>query len=457
MAAVASQRLHYASAVSRPAHLDSQPEAPADAAVAAAPGGGGGVATSAAGVRGLLVACALLRIGAVSAGVAVQFDLSDLAGGHPSGIAVGLAGASQALPEMIFAPVLARLADRLGRRRFLVGGPLLGVLGLIALSFALRTSQVTGSRLLEGIGAAAFVPTALGTIAAATAIDHAARARASGAFEGATLVGYAGGFLAGPFLYHSLHRGAFPVLAVFYLGASLLCWRLVQEPPPLPVSPLRVVWRAVTGPGPVRAFLPAWLAVNGLVGAFYTNISALLKRSPDPRQTLVHGFDERLIGLFLLFWVVLLVIGIVLWIPRVNRLGGPAVMRRAVPGAFLALGALLVMNHIPLWAVPLILPAFAAGILVQAGFGPAAVTYLADCSEALAADRSALMAFYTVTLAGGGALGAVFGGLASRWLLLDGVILLGLGLAAVAWFALGRVIRYERERRALGQPDLVLD
>lgn len=425
--------------------------------MAAAPGGGGGVATSAAGVRGLLVACALLRIGAVSAGVAVQFDLSDLAGGHPSGIAVGLAGASQALPEMIFAPVLARLADRLGRRRFLVGGPLLGVLGLIALSFALRTSQVTGSRLLEGIGAAAFVPTALGTIAAATAIDHAARARASGAFEGATLVGYAGGFLAGPFLYHSLHRGAFPVLAVFYLAASLLCWRLVQEPPPLPVSPLRVVWRAVTGPGPVRAFLPAWLAVNGLVGAFYTNISALLKRSPDPRQTLVHGFDERLIGLFLLFWVVLLVIGIVLWIPRVNRLGGPAVMRRAVPGAFLALGALLVMNHIPLWAVPLILPAFAAGILVQAGFGPAAVTYLADCSEALAADRSALMAFYTVTLAGGGALGAVFGGLASRWLLLDGVILLGLGLAAVAWFALGRVIRYERERRALGQPDLVLD
>jgi predicted MFS family arabinose efflux permease len=444
--------------VSPPARSDPQPT------VSAAPQGiaADGVATpeaatSVTGVRALLVASALLRIGAVSAGVAVQFDLSDLAGGHPSGIVVGLAGASQALPEMVFAPILARFADRMGRRRFLVGGPLLGVLGMVALSLAMQPHQVAGSRLLEGIGAAAFVPTALGTIAAATAVDHAARARASGAFEGATLIGYAGGFVVGPFLYHSLHRGAFPVLAVFYLAAAAISWKLVQEPPPLPVSPLRRVIRAVTGPGPVRAFLPAWLAVNGLVGAFYANVSALLKRSPDPGQTLVHGFDERVIGLFLLGWVLLLVIGIVLWTPVINRLGGPVTMRRAVPGAFLALGSLLVMNHIPLWAVPLLVPPFAVGILVQAGFGPAAVTYLADCSEALAADRSALMAFYTVTLAGGGALGAVLGGLASRWLLLDGVILLGLLLGAVAWFSLGAVVRYERERRAQGLPDLAIE
>jgi len=415
------------------------------------------VATSAAAVRALLLASALLRIGAVGAGQAVQFDLNDLAGGTPSGVAVGLVGAAQASSEMIFAPTLARLADRLGRRRFLVGGPLLGVLGMAALSIAMTSPSIAGSRLLEGIGAAAFVPTALGTIAAATSADHAARARASGAFEGSTLVGYAGGFIVGPFLYHGVHRAAFPVLAAFYLAAAVICWWTVKEPPPLPVSPLRVIIRAVTGPGPVRAFIPAWLAVNGLVGAFYAHLSALLKRSPDPHQTLVHGFDERLIGLFLLGWVVLLIIGIVLWTPLVNRYGGPAVMRRAVPGAALALLALLAINHLPLWVAPLLLPAFAVGVLIQAGFGPAAVTYLADCSEALAADRSALMAFYTLTLAGGGALGAVLGGLASRALLLDGVILFGLGLAAIAWFSLGALIRFERERRVLGKPDLAVD
>jgi predicted MFS family arabinose efflux permease len=413
------------------------------------------VTAGAAGVGALLVAAALLRIGAVSAGVAVQFDLSDLAGGHPSGVAVGLVGASQAAPEMLFAPVLARLADRFGRRRFLVGGPLLSVLGIVALALAVHPGHLGLSRLLEGIGAAAFVPTALGTIAAATAADHAARARASGAFEGSTLLGYAGGFVVGPFLYHALHRGAFPVLALFYVSAALICALRVHETPPLPVSPLRVIVRAITGPGPVRTFIPAWLAVNGLVGAFYANIGALLKREPVPGQTLVHGFDERLIGLFLLGWVALLVLGIVLWTPVLRRLGGPLTMRRAVPGALLVLLALFAMNHLPLWAAPIFLPLLGAGVLVQAGFGPAAVNYLADCSEALAADRSALMAFYTVTLAGGGALGAVFGGLMSRWLLMDGLILLGLLLTLIAWVTLGALIRAERSGQgvAAATPD----
>lgn len=440
--------MDYASAVSRPARLAPTPPDVAASSPAPAPKGGYGLFGS-VGVGGLLVAAALLRIGAVSAGVAVQFDLSDLAGGHPSGIAVGLVGASQALPEMVFAPFLARMADRLGRRLFLIGGPLLGVLAMGALWLSSHPSTIGSSRLLEGIGAAAFVPTALGTIAAATAADHAARARASGAFEGSTLLGYAGGFVVGPFIYHALHRGAFPVLALFYLTASLICLVRVVDAPPLPVSPLRVVLRAVVGPGPIRSFLPAWLAVNGLVGAFYTNLGALLKRSPVPGQTLVHGFDERLIGLMLLGWVSLLVLGIVLWTPVLQRLGGPLVMRRAVPGAVMVLAALFAMNHLPLWAAPLLLPLLAAGVLVQAGFGPAAVNYLADCSEALAADRSALMAFYTVTLAGGGALGAVFGGLMSRWLYLDGVILLGLVLSAVAWVTLGSLIRQERGRGAM--------
>jgi MFS family permease len=420
----------------------------------AAPAALSGAAT---GVRALLMASAMLRIGAVGAGQAVQFDLSDLAGGHPSGVAVGLVGASQALSEMLFAPTLARLADKLGRRRFLIGGPLLGVVGMIALAFAMEAPQIAGSRLIEGIGAAAFVPTALGTIAAATAADHAARTRASGAFEGSTLVGYAGGFVVGPFLYHALHRGAFPVLALFYVTAAVMCLAMVRQTRPLPVSPLRVIVRAITGPGPVRAFIPAWLAVNALVGAFYAHLSSLLKRSPDPTQTLVHGFDERLIGLFLLGWVLLLLLGIVLWTPLVQRLGGPVAMRRSVPGAFVALLALLAMNHLPLWVAPILLPLFVVGVLVQAGFGPAAVTYLADCSEALAADRSALMAFYTLTLAGGGALGALLGGVMSRLLLLDGVILLGLGFGVVAWFSLGAVVQFERGRRAAGRPDLVAD
>ena len=191
--------------------------------------------------------------------------------------------------------------------------------------------QIGVARLFEGAGAAAFVPTALGTIAAATSSDRAVRARASGAFEGATLAGYAGGFLVGPLFYHSLGRGCFVVLAAFYLAAALVCLRFVPRIPVLPVSPVGVIMRAVTGPGPIRVFIPAWLAVNTLVGGWYFNLASLLRQSRDPYQTLVHGFDDRVISGILLGWVALLILGIVLWTPVLRRRGGPATMLRAVP------------------------------------------------------------------------------------------------------------------------------
>lgn len=394
----------------------------------------------------LLVGCALLRVGAAGAGQAVQLDLVDLGHGHASHVTVGLVGAAQAVPEMALAFGLARLADRFGRRRFLIGGPLLGMFALLLLVAAGHPAQIGIARLFEGAGAAAFVPTALGTIAAATSSDRTVRARASGAFEGATLAGYAGGFLVGPLVYHSLGRGCFVVLAAFYLSAALVCLRFVPRIPVLPVSPVGVIMRAITGRGPIRVFIPAWLAVNTLVGGWYFNLASLLRQSRDPNQTLVHGFDERVISAILLGWVVLLIIGIVLWTPVLRRRGGPTTMRRAVPGIYLVGAGTLLMNHLPLTVAPFLLPIAAAGMLTIAGFGPAAVAYLADCSESLVADRSALMAFYTLTLAGGGAIGSVLGGLFAKWLLLDGLVALGAVCGTIALLSLSRVVAYERTR-----------
>jgi MFS family permease len=395
-------------------------------------------------IGALLTATTLLRIGAVGTAIAVQFDLVDMAGGRPNGITVGLIGAAQAASEMVFAPILARWADRVGRSRFLIGGPLLGALGCLLVAVGVHPAQLGGARLIEGIGAAAFVPTALGTIAAATRRDHAYRAKASGAFEGASLAGYAGGFAVAPFLYASLHRGVFLILAGLYVAASIVCIRFVPRVPPLPVSPLRKVLGAVVGPGPMRSFLPAWLCSFALIGAFGANLAALLRHRPEAGQTLTHHFDERVIGVILVGWVVLFLIGIALWVPQVTRKGPAIVMRRAVPGAWLVMLALVGINHLPLSLAPVLLPILIVGILILAGFGPAAVTYLADCSETFAADRSALMSFYTVTLAGGGAIGAVLGGVVARWLYIDGLVLLGFGLSVIAFAALIPVVRYER-------------
>ena len=409
-------------------------------------------------IGALLIGTTLLRIGASGAGVAVGFDLVDLYGGRPSGLAVGLVGASQALPEMVFAPFLARYADRLGRRLFIVGGPVVSVLGALLLAAAGQAHHIVLARLLEGIGAAAFVPTALGTIAAATSHNIRARVGASGAFEAANLAGYAGGFVVGPFAYHALQRGAFVVLAALYLLAGVICLVFVPRVPPLPVSSLSRVLGAIVGPGPIRAFLPAWMGAFALLGAYVAHVPALLRRAAVEGQTLVHHFDERLVSAVLVGYVVLLLIGIVLWTPVIPRLGAARTMRRAAPGAVLISGTLVLMNHTPigpLWFllfVPLV-----TGVLVLAGFGPAAVAYLAEVSETFAADRSALMAFYTVALAGGGAIGSVLGGVAVRFDYADGLFAFGLVVALFAYFSLGPVLRYERALvRAVEPPDLIV-
>jgi len=128
----------------------------------------------------------------------------------------------------------------------------------------------------------------------------------------------------------------------------------------------------------------------------------------------------------LVSWIALFLAGIVLWTPYLAKRRPMAVMRRAVPGAWLILLGLFGLNNFGLGAAALCLPLLMAGILLLAGFGPAAVAYLADCSEALTADRSALMSFYTVALAGGGAIGAILGGVAVRAFDADGLLALGL-------------------------------
>lgn len=395
-------------------------------------------------IGALLAGTALLRIGASGAAIAVGFDLVDMFGGRPNGLVVGFIGASQAVPEMVFAPFLARFADRFGRRLFLIGGPLFCLVGAIMLSLANHPESIVIARLVEGVGAACFIPTALGTIAAATSHSREVRARASGAFEAANLAGYAGGFVVGPFAYHWLQHGAFLVLAGLYLCAALVCAALVPHVPPLPVSPISRVLGAIVGPGPIRSFLPAWMAAFALLGAYAAHLPALLRRQPVPGQTLLHHFDERMISVILVSWIVLLLIGIAIWTPWVPKLGAVRTMRRAAPGAWLISGALLALNHSPLDWAPLYIPLLLIGVLVLAGFGPAAITYLAECSETFVADRSALMAFYTVALAGGGAIGSVVGGIFVRLDYADGLVIFGLLLTVFAFAALTPAMRYER-------------
>ena len=115
----------------------------------------------------------------------------------------------------------------------------------------------------------------------------------------------------------------------------------------------------------------------------------------------------------------------------------------AIPGAWVFLAALYGLNTAGLGWSAIFLPIAAVGVLVLAGFGPAAVKYLADCSEILAADRASLMSFYTVALAGGGAIGAVLGGTAIRLAEADGLLALAALLSLLTFGLLGVALRWE--------------
>src|SRR6202051_1880047 len=79
-------------------HLSGYPSHVTDmevASVVEAPGEDPLRHTAPRAIGALLVASGLLRVGAVGVGVAVQFRLSDLAHGRPSGVDIGLVGAAQ--------------------------------------------------------------------------------------------------------------------------------------------------------------------------------------------------------------------------------------------------------------------------------------------------------------------------------------------------------------------------
>ena len=395
-------------------------------------------------IGALLVSTTLLRTGTVAAGASVAFFFGSSSAAYWAGIVAAVQGLSEALS----APILARFADRVGRKRFLVGGPLIGGIGALLLVWAQHPHHFVLARILEGVGAGAFVPTALGTIAAASAHSPTVRAKAGSAFEGANLLGYALGFALAGLLWHRFNSASFLFVAAFYAVASIICAVFVPRVPALPVSPIRNVIKAITGPGPIRSFLPAWMCAFALIGAYGANLPALLKTNPhqshSPSQILVHRLDAPVIGAVLTSWIVILVIGIVLWLPTLTRAGAVSTMRRAVPGAWIISAGLLALNHTTLSAAPIFLPIISVGVLLLAGFGPAAVTYLAECSETFAADRSALMSFYTVTLALGGALGALAGAAWGAWLQVDGLVVFGVLLSIAAFVALRPVANYER-------------
>jgi MFS family permease len=426
---------------------------------------------------------------------------------------IGILAALFYVTELSLSPVFGALSDLRGRRFILVLGPAMGVaiLPIYPVSALLGTSLLgiailVFARLFEGVSTAAKVPSALGYLADATAGDGQARAalrgRVMGYYEISFLVGFVGGYMLGGFLWNQVAHLGFFVIALVYLVATLMLYFFVPESLPeetrrhnletkvsaadaahpvraLLRSRLRAYASLLREPA-LRSFVPAWLAINAVVGLMGNLVQPLLLKpklpivdvgyglfngvlslgdsiTPAsvallqyanpvklfPEQMLDGKFDAPQAGLAFGGIGLVFMIGIFIWSLVYARVRKSNVMIVSIIGLAIVCVALFGINNSwaegwgGAWAL---LPVLVLGIFMVSGFTPVALAYLAEISSTRVEHRGAVMGLYSVFLGVGQLVGSGGGGVFVKSLdqgfngLIYGIVILGsIAGAAVFW------------------------
>ncbi|MDQ2688835.1 MAG: MFS transporter [Chloroflexota bacterium] len=384
-------------------------------------------------------------------------QLPDFGGPQVSGSVAGVMTAAYFAAELVLSPAFGVLSDRLGAHRIMQVGPLLGAAAVVVTALTTDLWLLGGTRWVEGMAAAASIPSILGYIAIVTSGDEGLRGRTVARFEAATIAGLGvGAVLAGP-LFEVLGRGAFLVNALVYM-ASFAIYRfgvrpVATDPEALeqaeerPISSAEVRppdrdWRrygrllATSG---VWLLAPTWIALNAIIGAWTTqSVFQLVRDNPDPRfadQLLMGGFEPAQVSGGLAIALVVFFAGIFVWGNLFKRYRRTTIIGVGIAGGLLMVGSIFGVNHSADWSllarVGMVVAAL-AGLFVLAGATPAALGMLADISETHPADRGAIMGLYSVFLGLGQIVGSVVSGAAADWLGIDGLLAASVGLLIVA-------------------------
>jgi MFS family permease len=351
--------------------------------------------------------------------------------------------------ELLGAPAFGAWSDRYGRKLFIVLGPLFGVLAVQITALTTVIWILIFTRLLEGLSTASNAPATLGFISAATSRSPSLRGRVVGFFELATVGGLAAGLWLGGLLWQTwgqplvagfLHLTA-PAFAidglVYLLSLVILAWGLRETEMDVAVRRVAIsgsqavqqtwkrYWQLATS-GRVWQFVPAWLAVNAVLGVWLNHVARQLTRSRDfADQLLTGGFAAGAVGSLFAVLAIVFALGILAWGMVLGRLRKTSVMLIGAAGLLAATGSLFLLNHLPSLSSSLVLPLaglFALGLLVMSGFTPAALAYLADITEDYAGDRGAIMGLYSVFLSIGQFVGSALGGPFADWRGIDGIV-----------------------------------
>lgn len=419
----------------------------------------------------------LLRLAGGATALLLSAYLKQVVNATPA--LIGLLYAVFYISELGLSPVFGALSDLRGRRFLLVLGPLVGVIALPIYPLTTLVVVLVLARMLEGVSTAAKVPSALGYLADATSGPGkkmaALRGRVMGLYEISFLIGIVAGnglvSLLDRVLGSSLAFAGFYVIAGIYLATAALLFFMVPETlPEAARAHQQQLRQAAQGdPHPIRtmlkervksyrellkqptllSFMPAWLAVNAVVGLWSAHIQPLMIRAEGDAssgQLLENNFQVWQVGAGAVIAGLLFMVGIFLWSRVYARLRKTNMMIAALVGLFITCFGLLGINNSwlpfgePVGQWPLA-PLVAIGLLLVSGFTPVALAFLAEISEAHVEHRGAVMGLYSVLLGLGQLVGAFGGGLFIQQIGLgfNGLILGSFLLGVVAWVTVLRL------------------
>ncbi len=370
---------------------------------------------------------------------------------------VGLLPVVYYISELTLAPLMGSLSDHFGRRRFLVLGPLLGLLQVVFLIFTPNTNALLyllALQVFAGISSAITTPVVLSYLADFTAINQSRRMRVMSFYELVTSGGIAVGTVVGGIAWERFGRSAYILLAILYFLVAVCMYlapvvnQVVERRTFVVIA--RHYWSILRTPR-LFIFMPAWICISALVGVWFGSQLTFILSSPlhnsqqvlmgstsgpggGHRLSLILGSYVLYFGLCLLFWAFFL-----------NHVPRLRLMFTSIAGVFLACIALAGINHrtddslLFLWIFLLMI-----GVFAETSFAPSALAYLAEISEEAAKDRGLLMGLYSIFLGLGQIIGGGFGGIFARAFGFDGLIYLTALLACVALPSLLWLAWYER-------------
>jgi MFS family permease len=384
-------------------------------------------------------------------------QLPDFGGPRVSGSVAGIMTAAYFAAELVLSPAFGVLSDRFGAHRLMQVGPIFGAVAVAITALTTDLWLLGGTRWLEGMAAAASIPSILGYIAIVTSGDEGLRGRSVARFEAATIAGLGiGAVVAGP-LFEVLGRGAFIVNAAIYLGSLAIYRYGVQavssdaasleaaEARPISSGEVRpesfdlARYRRLLATSNVWLLAPTWIALNAVIGAWTTqSVFQLVRENPDPRfagQLLLGGFEPTQVSIGLGVALVVFFAGIFVWGNLFKRYRRTTIIGVGIAGGLVMVGSVFGINHSAdmsiLVRIGLVVVAL-AGLFVLAGATPAALGMLADISETHPSDRGAIMGLYSVFLGLGQIVGSVASGAAADWLAVDGLLAASVALLVIA-------------------------